>query len=280
MTLIDYLEEPHSGRRSVAKNANHGIPNAKFNYRRLKWKSSFELSKNFKPSFMKQILKKTRLTFGFGFLKHYYYIFSILAITVVPGCSKQNSTTTPPATTPANNPLTITVIEKNTNKPIAGATVSLQKCSNYDFVFGCIRYSTFTTLTTNTEGKVTYSGNTNIEQILVDANKYWNFYEKSRIQNVILIPKTIIEINVKREKTYASTDILWIGQNRYLDDLKPIGLPIDTTIYIDGLGYSENKIYWYINFFSGGIININSIGGSTPNFFVNGFDTARIQIKY
>jgi hypothetical protein len=28
--------------KPFAKNANYGIPNAKFNYRRLKWKSSFE----------------------------------------------------------------------------------------------------------------------------------------------------------------------------------------------------------------------------------------------
>ena len=230
--------------------------------------------KNLKTSFMKQILKKTGLKFSFSFLKHYYYVFSILAISIVLGCSKQNSTTTPPA----NNPFTITVIERTSNKPIAGAIVSLQKCSNYDFQFGCTAHSTFTTLTTNTEGKATSS--MGADQIKVEANKYWTLYKKTDIQNVILTPKTSIEVNVKRDKIYAPTDILWIGQNRYLDDLKPIGLPIDTTIYIDGYGYSENKIYWYINFYSGGIININSIGGSTPNFYVNGFDTARIQIKY
>src|SRR4026209_2729768 len=105
--------------------------------------------KNLKPSFMKQILKKTGLKFSSGFLKHYYYIFPILALTIVSGCSKQNSTraTTPPA----NNLLTITVIERNTNKPIAGATVSLLKCSNYDFQFGGTGYSTYTTVTTNSE---------------------------------------------------------------------------------------------------------------------------------
>jgi hypothetical protein len=222
---------------------------------------------------MKQILKKTGLKFNFSVLK-LYYVFSILAITILSGCSKQNSTTTAP---PANNSFTITVVERNTNKPIAGATVSLLKCSNYDFVFGCTGYSTFATLTTNTEGKATTTFGA--DEIKVEANKYWTLYKKTDIQNVILTPKNRIEVNVKRDKIYAPTDILWIGQNRYLDNLKPIGLPIDTTIYIDGYGSSENKIYWSINYWSGGIVT-GIIGGSSPNFYVNGFDTARIQIKY
>jgi len=225
---------------------------------------------------MKQILKKTGLKFSSGFLKHYYYIFPILALTIVSGCSKQNSTTA--TTPPANNLLTITVIERNTNKPIAGATVSLLKCSNYDFQFGCTGYSTYTTVTTNSEGKATLPSKP--DEIKVEANKYWTLYKKTDIQNAILTPKTSIEINVKREKTYAPTDILWIGQERYFNDLKSIGLPVDTIVYIDGYGYSENKIYWYINYFSGGIINPGSTGGSSPNFYVNGFDTAKIQIKY
>lgn len=222
---------------------------------------------------MKQILKKAGLKFHFSLLK-LYYVFSILAITILSGCSKQNSTTTAP---PANNSFTITVIERTTNKPIAGATVSLQKCSNRDFVFGCTAYSTFTTLTTNTEGKATTTFGA--DQIKVEANKYWTLYKKTDIQNVVLTPKTSIEVNVKREKTYAPTDILWIGQYTYFDDLKGIGLPVDTIVYIDGYGYAENKIYWSINYWSGGIIT-GSIGGSSPNFYVNGFDTARIQIKY
>lgn len=241
---------------------------------------------------MKQILKKTGLKFSVSFLvcntflnamsiqaktmKYYYYVFLILAIIIASGCSKQDSTIPPPA----NSPFIITVIEKTTNRPIAGASVSLRKCSNYDFQFGCIAHSTFTTLTTNAEGKATYSGNTNIDEIKVDANKYWSLYQKTGIQNVILTPKTSIEVNVKREKTYAPTDILWIGQDRYFMDLKPIGLPVDTIVYIDGYGYSENKIYWYINYFSGGIINPGSTGGSSPNFDVNGFDTTKLQIKY
>lgn len=216
---------------------------------------------------MKQATKRTMLKFTFSFL----------VISIALGCSKQNSTTTTPP--PSNNIMTFTVVEKTTNKPIAGATVSLQKCSNYDFVFGCTAYSTFMTLTSNTEGKVTYSANTSIAKIQVEANKYWTLY-KSGLQDMVLTPKNVIEVNVKREKTYAPTDILWIGQNRFLYDLKPIGLPADTTVYIDGYGYSDNKIYWYINYLNGGIINMGSAGGSSPSFYANGFDTTKIQIKY
>lgn len=209
-------------------------------------------------------------------MKPYNYFLSALVIIIVSGCSKQNSTNTPP---PPNNPIAFTITEKTTNKPVAGATVSLRKCSNYDFVFGCTAYSTFTTLTSNTEGKVIYSGISSIEEIKIEANKYWTVYQKG-IQNAILTPKTVIEINVKREKAYAPTDILCIGQDRYFNDLKAIGLPIDTTLYIDGYGYSDNKIYWYINYYNGPIINPGSTGGSTPNFYINGFDTTKIQIKY
>src|SRR5262245_50032499 len=196
---------------------------------------------------MKQILKKSGLKFSPSFLELYRYVFSILAITIVSGCSKQNLDTRPRP--PAGRTITFTVIERTTNKPIAGASVELQKCSNYDFVFGCTMYSTFTTLTTNTEGKATYSGNSAIGKIEVNANRYWPVFKKTDIQNVVLNPKNIIEINVKRDKTYASTDILWTGQDRYFNDLKAIGLPVDTIVYVDGYGYANNKIYWYINYY-------------------------------
>lgn len=244
---------------------------------------------------MKQILKNTGLTSSLSLLpritffnamtiqasimQHRYYLISISAIFILSGCSKPGSTTPPPASTPPANPLTFTVIEKSTNKPIAGATVSLQRCSNYDSQFGCVAYSTFATLTTNADGKVKYSGNSSIDRIRVEADNYWLQIQRTPVQDVILTPKTRIEVNVKRENTYASTDILSIGQNKYIGDLKTIGLPMDTTVYIDGYGHAENKIYWYINYLNNGIIN-TSTGGSSPDFYINGFDTARIQIKY
>ena len=109
---------------------------------------------------MKQVLKNTGLRSSMSFLpritflnamtiqasimKHRYYLISISAVFILSGCSKQNPTAPPPATTPPATPITFTVVEKSTNKPIAGAAVSLQRCSNYDFQFGAYVFSPFT----------------------------------------------------------------------------------------------------------------------------------------
>ena len=35
-------------------------------------------------------------------------------------------------------------------------------------------------------------------------------------------------------------------------------MPVDTIVYIDGYGYAENKIYWYINYWNGPIVNMDA----------------------
>lgn len=215
-------------------------------------------------------------------MKHYYLIL-ILAIAIgFGGCSKNNSSAT--FTPPTARQIIYKVKESTTNRPIAGAKVSLSACSNYDAVFRCTAYSIFTVLTTDSEGNATYSGNSQVEQIKVEENHYWTrFYTSSAIfsTDLVLIPKTIIEVAIKQEKTYSPTDRLWIGQGRTFNDYKAIGLPIDTIVYVDGYGYTENQIFWKINYYdSSGIINTGSVGGSSLPFYINGFDTVRVQIKY
>jgi hypothetical protein len=155
---------------------------------------------------MKQILKKTRLKFNFSLLK-LYYVFSILAITILSGVQSKTLLIYY-GCRPQITLFTITVIERTTNKPIAGATVSLKIVPNRDFVFGCTAYSTFTTLTTNTEGKATSA--LELIKLKLKQISIGHFIKKQIYRNVILTPKTSIEGKCKKGKN--------ICPNRYIMD--------------------------------------------------------------
>ncbi len=206
----------------------------------------------------------------------YKHILLVLAISA--GCTKDKAGSSIDDPDPID-PITINVLERSTNKPVAGATVYLKKCSQYDIEFGCLRYSNFKTLITNNAGEVTISDPGPAEAIEVQHSKYWQ-YENNSLSDVTLTPKTIIEVSVKRVKSYSTAEVLYIGQ--HVADcywpcypiLEPVGLPLDTVIFLKGAGYFDNQISWNINY-----LGVDSLH-TTPAFYINGFDTAKVNIEY
>lgn len=210
-------------------------------------------------------------------MKIYFKYFAIAAI-ALSGCKKEvtSSVQTPP-------PIIINVLEKFTNKPIAGATVRLQKCARYDFLFGCLNYETIATQTTGSSGQATFPGNIKAIAVEAEHSHYWKKFTES-LTEITLTPKATIKTIVKRKNVYASTDVLTIE----LSDADCIftltntcslrqltmGLPVDTVAFSEALGYTNNQLTWKITTASG------FTSHSLPPFYITGFDTATVTFEY
>ena len=213
-----------------------------------------------------------------------YYLFTILIIIASSGCEKDSGTSTSQSTlnTPPRDPVWIEVLEKTSKKPIEGASVLLEKCSKYDNQFGCTGYSTITTLTTNGSGRVNFVPPMSLESYQVQHQNYYTIRQKNgSVGSATLTPKCAIKVSIKRVKTYSPNDILFIAVG---DPDCPavlcwariyrMGLPNDTTFYADGQGNSNNQVRWYIN------NSFTNTSPPLPAFYLNGFDSASVNIQY
>lgn len=202
-----------------------------------------------------------------------YYICAIIAMSAALGCKKGSSNEVDPPEPPASR--TITVLEKKTNKPIAGATVKLEKCSVYDNQFGCTSYATIKTLTTNSSGQVTFTPPIGFEATKIEHENYYVKRVKNSI-NIILTPRCVIKASIKRVKEYAPGANLFvsIGEKDCFSyfcwvRFYRLGLPKETVAFFEGQGYSVNHVEWKID------SSVNS-----QSIYVSGFDTAKIDINY
>jgi len=181
-------------------------------------------------------------------------------------------------TNPVEELVTITIREKSTNLPLAGASVTLQKCLDPD-PYGCLGYATLANLSSNIQGQVSFAKELDVDATDVKHEKYWNNFTDG-LSDVTLIPKTIIAVSIHKMNSYAAGDILNIvvtSPNCEFGCLSTgisTGLPIDTIIYLNGYGYSDNVISWYIN------DPLSDTLHSLPSFFVNGFDSAHVAVDY
>ncbi|MEK6781867.1 MAG: hypothetical protein AABY93_09180 [Bacteroidota bacterium] len=167
-------------------------------------------------------------------------------------------------------------MEKNTNNPIAGATVYMQKCTEPDLVVECLTYSTFSTLTTDSSGQVTVFSPPGVDRTIVEHQKYWTA-ESSGFGDFTLTPKCTLKASIKRVKAHLPSDVLNITiadpNCCWLRDYR-IGLPIDTVVFLDAQGYTDNHVFWYINFLSTDTLHY------LPPFYLIAFDTAKVDFEY
>jgi hypothetical protein len=179
-------------------------------------------------------------------------------------------------------PVTIEVSEKGTKKPIQGAAVYLERCSHYDNQFGCTSFSNILTLTTNDAGKATFLPPKGLESYQVQHKNYYTTRQKNAsIGSTILTPKCTIKVSIKQVKAYSANDVLYLAIAdpdcfSYLcwSRRHRIGLPKDTVVYVEGQGNTLNQVLWYINFLSTDTLH------SKPPVYINGFDTAYVDVKY
>ncbi len=210
-----------------------------------------------------------------------YFICLLLVITNLVACNKalvEHPQLTAPNAAPGQTPITIQVLEKLTNIPVEGAAIALQKCAHYDNVFGCVSYSIFDVLHTNSAGEVTFIRPPDLGAYEVTHSNYWKSYQSNgSVGSITLTPKCTLKINIKRVNTYSQHDQLSLqiqeaecysyncSYGKYT-----LGLPIDTVFYATGFGNTDNRIIW----------TASNTMQKMPLVFVNRFDTATVSISY
>lgn len=195
-------------------------------------------------------------------------------------CSKKGSENPDPPIT--NDFVELRVVEDKTNSPIANAEVSLEKCANYDPVFGCTSYSLVKSLITDSEGKYKFLKSLTVERITVKHPKYWQITSKS-IADITLIPEAFSEVHLKKVNSYSSDYSMSVYVSRsgvftMFPQETRFAIPTDTTVYLRSYGTYDNVVSWSI----GNWVPITQIvkdGQSIP-FFINAFDTTRVEIDF
>jgi len=201
---------------------------------------------------------------------------------LVLSCSKKSSDNPDPPVNPSNEYVELRVLEDKTNTPIANAEVTLEKCGDYDPVFGCISYSTITILSTNTEGKYKFLKSLPVVRISAKHPKYWESTSNG-LTDIALIPEAFSRVHLNKVNNYPSDYSMSVYVSRsdvfimYPQETR-FGIPADTTIYLRSYGNYDNVVSWGIGTWVP-IIQISNSGQSSP-FFVNAFDTTGVEIEF
>ncbi|SRR6266496_2769760 len=95
------------------------------------------------------------------------------------------------------DPVTLKVLEYKTEKPIAGASVTLNKCTHPD-IFGCLDYAIVDVLTTDKNGEYQFDRKAKVDRIYVTASKYFAVTENN-CTYIHLVPQAWIELHAKKK---------------------------------------------------------------------------------
>ncbi len=95
------------------------------------------------------------------------------------------------------DPVTLKVLEYKTEKPIAGASVTLNKCTHPD-IFGCLDYAIVDVLTTDKNGEYQFDRKAKVDRIYVTASKYFAVTENNWTY-IHLVPQAWIELHAKKK---------------------------------------------------------------------------------
>lgn len=102
----------------------------------------------------------------------------------------------------------IIVLEKVTLKPVSGARVDLLKCSDYDFEFGCRKYESVRTFTTNSQGEIEYDRINEAVAMRASHPDYRETFQKSDTGEILLTPNAWVKIQL--EKTPIVLEVMFI----------------------------------------------------------------------
>ena len=171
------------------------------------------------------------------------FILLFYAISVFSSCKK------PVVNPPQENTYTMTVKEYKKNIPLGGVTISLYKCSNYDYIFGCQSKSLFATHSTDENGKYTFTQreiNQASQGIILSKPQYWD--KNGGEGDVLMEPVAIVNLTIKASKSYPDTSIFELKTVSDFGDVsrKTFTAPKDSLINYTLFGNEKNTISWAV----------------------------------
>lgn len=175
------------------------------------------------------------------------------------------------------------VLEGGSNIPLSGVQVMGYKCQGRDFLRNCLNQLFVSTATTNEKGIASFPESAEIGSIKISKDQYWdnlNTFDITSGDVTYLYPKAIQKVRFIRINPYILGERLIVisQEGKRWDEarnVKELGLPADTTLYLKGRGNMENKVEWAVLDRNG-----NSPGNQSPEKIINRFDTASFEIRY
>lgn len=200
-------------------------------------------------------------------------------------CNVESPEPNPPVPPVVQEKIKITVLEKDTKKPVSGVMVSLLRCSKSDFEFGCTGYAIAATLMTNPQGEIEYYPISGIVAMQTSHPDYWAAYEKGASGELLISPNGYVMIHLEKTGTYSLESYAIIEARGdcfsfecpYPYTSLDLGLPMDTTFVFKVKAAEKTSIYWRV-LAPPSYYPIKS--GSSQPFVVDRFDTLSMNIQY
>lgn len=179
------------------------------------------------------------------------------------------------------------VLEYKTNFPIAGAEVKIYECTKQGFG-GCADLSLRKTVTTDKDGNFQFDARLRAYVVEASESRYWDgstggeeFFSGSQlpIGDIQLTPIAYSKIHLKRINSHSLDLYLVIQIGGPFGVKGSYNLPLDTTVIMASYGNRNNPLLWYFTNATGTADTTNK-GGSLPDYYINRFDTASVEINY
>lgn len=185
-------------------------------------------------------------------MKTIFYFAVLLSMLLYSGsCSKKNSDSTQ---NPTNHPYKVEVYEYKSNLPVQGASVKLNRCTKYDFEFGCQAIGSFATYTTDAEGitRISDGDYTKCDEgIVIEKSGYWSI--DGGFGKNLINPEGSVQATVKKINEYSADNHFFIldSNENYQGGSGPwkklVDIPItDTIIQFKAFGGQVNYLKWIV----------------------------------
>lgn len=182
---------------------------------------------------------------------------------------------------------TITVLEKGSRKPVAGAAVRVLRCSHYDPFWGCLGFEPVLNLTSDADGRATLTSANKPDAVEVEHPDYWGKLKEDASMEFLLSPNAWVQVHMKRTGSYPAGSTVNVSAARacndcglvnfFLNYYQDIGLPADTTFTIRVEAVETITVSWFVN---DPVTSSNNRSGEAQPFRLNKFDTLRIAFNY
>src|SRR5688572_25443106 len=151
--------------------------------------------------------------------------------------------------------VTVEVVEVISAKPVANATITLYKCTNYDNIFGCLSKGVLATYSTDAAGiakikSADYNGAN--EGLQISKGQYWT--QEGQMGKNELCPEGWIRLNIKRTSNYPDSlaFFLFNVEERFVlttsEGMRVLKMNqrTDTTVLIRAFGAQKNTLKWLV----------------------------------